>query len=305
MISVTNDCLGFLRHQLLSDAARHIGHCGTRSIVSGRSLVSRCPRVDRSRRGLSSVDRRAAGKSCPEVAAAALFAPQRRAGDQPRDGHQVECAASRHRRTSRDAVRSTGVRRVETADGVAAAPRACGTDRRDRHIRSRTARGRWLRPAAGGRRRRRCDGAEPRASAADAIRLQRRRRGGCCIAIAARAPNTSPSSSELLASRLAPWTPVHATSPAANSPGTDVRAPFVGVDAAHDVVRRGADRNRIAREIEAHAGGTSRRSSETARRTYVGIEVRQRQEDAGRRSAPTSRTMLRATTSRGARSPSG
>ncbi len=49
-------------------------------------------------------------------------------------------------------------------------------------------------------------------------------RGASVIACAARAPNTSPSSSELLASRLAPWTPVQATSPAANSPGTDVRA---------------------------------------------------------------------------------
>ena len=37
------------------------------------------------------------------------------------------------------------------------------------------------------------------------------------------APNTSPSSSELLASRLAPCAPVHATSPAAYSPGTEVR----------------------------------------------------------------------------------
>ena len=41
--------------------------------------------------------------------------------------------------------------------------------------------------------------------------------------VPARAPNTSPSSSELLARRLAPCTPVHATSPAANSPGIVVR----------------------------------------------------------------------------------
>ena len=39
----------------------------------------------------------------------------------------------------------------------------------------------------------------------------------------ARRPKTSPSSSELLASRLAPCAPVHATSPAAYSPGTEVR----------------------------------------------------------------------------------
>ena len=48
-------------------------------------------------------------------------------------------------------------------------------------------------------------------------------RAGPCIATPARAPNTSPSSSELLARRLAPWTPVQAVSPAANRPGIDVR----------------------------------------------------------------------------------
>ena len=46
---------------------------------------------------------------------------------------------------------------------------------------------------------------------------------GLVIARPARAPNTSPSSSELLARRFAPCTRVHATSPAANRPGTDVR----------------------------------------------------------------------------------
>ena len=40
---------------------------------------------------------------------------------------------------------------------------------------------------------------------------------------AARAPNTSASSSELEASRLAPWTPVQATSPTAQSPSRVVR----------------------------------------------------------------------------------
>ncbi len=42
------------------------------------------------------------------------------------------------------------------------------------------------------------------------------------MASARRAPNTMPSSSELEASRLAPWTPVQATSPAAHSPGSAV-----------------------------------------------------------------------------------
>ena len=42
---------------------------------------------------------------------------------------------------------------------------------------------------------------------------------------ARRAPNTMPSSSELDASRLAPCTPVQATSPTAHSPGSAVAPP--------------------------------------------------------------------------------
>ena len=41
------------------------------------------------------------------------------------------------------------------------------------------------------------------------------------IASTARGPNTIPSSSELDARRLAPWTPEHAASPAAQSPGSE------------------------------------------------------------------------------------
>src|SRR5207253_393407 len=43
------------------------------------------------------------------------------------------------------------------------------------------------------------------------------------IACPARAPKTNPSSRELLASRLAPCTPVAAASPAAYKPGSEVR----------------------------------------------------------------------------------
>ena len=48
--------------------------------------------------------------------------------------------------------------------------------------------------------------------------------GVCLFSMAAadRAPKTNPSSRELLAKRLAPWTPVEATSPAAKSPGSEV-----------------------------------------------------------------------------------
>jgi hypothetical protein len=50
---------------------------------------------------------------------------------------------------------------------------------------------------------------------------------------------------------------VHAASPAANSPGSVVRA-HVGLDAAHHVVRGGSDRDQIAREIEScRAAGRS------------------------------------------------
>src|SRR5438046_2050725 len=44
-----------------------------------------------------------------------------------------------------------------------------------------------------------------------------------CMALPARAPKTTPSSSELLAKRLAPCTPLQAASPAANNPGRLVR----------------------------------------------------------------------------------
>ena len=56
-----------------------------------------------------------------------------------------------------------------------------------------------------------------------ALRREESRGGHYRSDFPARRPKTRPSSSELLARRLAPWTPVQATSPAANSPGTDVR----------------------------------------------------------------------------------
>ena len=70
------------------------------------------------------------------------------------------------------------------------------------------------------------------------------------IAHPARAPKTSPSSSELLARRFAPWTPVHATSPAAKSPGNRRSTVQIRLHAAHDVVGGRADRDAIARQVE-------------------------------------------------------
>ena len=65
--------------------------------------------------------------------------------------------------------------------------------------------------------------------------------------------NTRPSSSEFDASRLAPCTPVHATSPHAHRPGSVV-APSRSVhDAAAQVVRGGRDRQPVARGVETDA----------------------------------------------------
>ena len=67
----------------------------------------------------------------------------------------------------------------------------------------------------------------------------------------ARAPNTTPSSSELLARRFAPWTPFDATSPAANRRGMAV-APSRSVrDTAHGVVRRRGHRGGLLLQVHA------------------------------------------------------
>ena len=191
-------------------------------IEPGRTFVESIDEVD------LPVSIVALGKVLPEVAAAALLAAQRRARDQARDGHQIAMAPRRRRRAS--TARTARRRRPRRArDRFARALRACGTARRDRHIRSRigvSGRRHGARGSVAGRLRLGCSSAassvqprEPRI----AIGFSAAARGGCCIATAARAPNTSPSSSELLASRFAPWTPVQATSPAANRPGSEVR----------------------------------------------------------------------------------
>ncbi len=96
------------------------------------------------------------------------------------------------------------------------------------------------------------------------------------MAIAARAPKTSPSSSELLARRLAPCTRVHATSPAANRPGDARAARQVGVDAAAQIVGRGTHRQPIARKVEPGPRAGLRDAGKSMCRP-VRIEVRERQ----------------------------
>ena len=78
----------------------------------------------------------------------------------------------------------------------------------------------------------------------------------------------------------------------------------VGLDAAHHVVRRRADRHAIAGQVE--AGVAARRGNQRKPGVHGrGIEVLQREEHAARRSAPSRARCARDTRSRGARSPAG
>ena len=124
------------------------------------------------------------------------------------------------------------------------------------------------------------------------------------MAAAARAPNTSPSSSELLASRLAPWTPVHATSPAANRSGIDVR-PSRSVPRRPSRSAPPGSTGMRSRARSRPACATGLGDGREPRRARIRRRVRQRQVRPADRSRLCSRTMARATTSRGARSPPG
>ena len=115
------------------------------------------------------------------------------------------------------------------------------------------------------------------------------------------APKTSPSSSELLASRLAPWTPVPATSPAAYRPGI-VRPPLqVGRDAAHHVVRGRSHGDEVPRDVDAETQAGRVDPGEAACARGSGSRCR-RSRLTGPRPACASRKMARATWSRGASS---
>ena len=83
---------------------------------------------------------------------------------------------------------------------------------------------------------------------------------------ATRAPNTTASSSELEASRFAPCAPVEATSPQAHSPSTRAAPVRIGEDAAHVVVRRRRDRDRLSRRIDAGRAAGGEHGRESARR---------------------------------------
>ena len=168
--------------------------------------------------------------------------------------------------------------------------------RRGRAVLPRSVRQRGGRPAA--------ETARGAALSSDRLRRGRPpRRGG---------RNTSPSSSELLASLLAPWAPVQATSPAAYSPGTEVRPPQVGGHAAHPVVGRRGHRERFSGPVVAGGAGGGVDGGKAPcqeARSPGGLDPRGRPGTPGcRRGAPVAarcRAMLRETTSRGASSASG
>ena len=74
------------------------------------------------------------------------------------------------------------------------------------------------------------------------------------MASTTRGPKTMPSSSEFDASRLAPCTPLHATSPATQSPGSVGGAVEVGDDAAAAVVGGRRDGQPVGGRVEADLG---------------------------------------------------
>ena len=202
-------CLAAVKGRPTDEACR--GAPAEKAFV-GRGFT---PRQDDRQCVSSSVDRRATGNRC-ESGCRGSPPPQRRPGDEP--AHRRDAAHALRRPDRRDGSHGRHWPRPPTASRCAtarssAAPRAQQADGAPHEIANLV---------------RRRDAVRDRHRAATPLGLRRVRKGSRrwrdpAIASAARAPNTSPSSSELLASRLAPCTPVQATSPAANRPETDVR----------------------------------------------------------------------------------
>ncbi len=86
------------------------------------------------------------------------------------------------------------------------------------------------------------------------------------MASTTRGPNTMPSSRELEARRLAPWTPVQATSPAGPQAGQGGGPVEVGQDAAGEVVGGGGHRQPVARRVRGRCHVPMRRWSGSGRR---------------------------------------
>ena len=120
------------------------------------------------------------------------------------------------------------------------------------------------------------------------------------IVSATSAPNTSPSSSELLASRFAPCTPVQAASPAAYSRRNEVR-PCHRPHATHHVMRRRSNRDQVPPQLQP---ATCRNAEIPGNAPSDHFFTWRISRWTGSPSIP-SRVMARATTSRGASSSSG
>ena len=167
----------------------------------------------------------------PEVRAAALGARERRARHQARHGQQRSGLEPRPPASARS---SASIRAQRLPQPVRRAHEAGALPHQGPQL------------ASGPRPSRR----PPRARAAGLTAADARRRPGSASATerATRAPKTRASSSELLASRFAPWTPVHAASPRGPQPGHARAAVEAGRDAAHVIVRgrRHGDRLRGA-----------------------------------------------------------
>ena len=194
--------------------------------------------------------------------------PARRPASRLERGERV-AQAVRRRAPGRPRPTSAPRSSASTARGGAGEPASSGAARQ-RPV-----------PCAG---RRRCGSASPQAGARP------------------RAPKTSASSSELLARRLAPCTPVQATSPAAQRPGSD-RAPV-----ERPSRRRPCGSARPARPGSARGAGRGRAAGRPRRRSGSAPGRRRRRPRArrGRRRGPAASAakMPRATTSRGASSAS-
>ena len=157
----------------------------------------------------------------PEVAAAALGPPQGRVGHEP--CHERGRAAT------------AGVRRRDASS--AASLSSSGPSRRTPRNRS---------VAVADPRR----APSPRRLGIQPIDRCRQARSTPSSAIAARRPKTSASASEFDASRFAPWTPVLATSPAANTPETLVRPHRSVSTPAHAVMGCRRDRYGLGGDVQ-------------------------------------------------------
>src|SRR5262249_29453782 len=129
-----------------------------------------------------------------------------------RPGRTTRCPANESLSTGKSSRKWTP-RLSSRAIPHAAIPRTRGCSSSRRRPRPQALR---IRPAS-------CQSAAPGSAAGAMGEGSASKRGPSSATRPARRPKTRHSSSEFEASRLAPWTPVHAHSPAAYSPGTDVR----------------------------------------------------------------------------------